>query len=179
MDPLRRSGVMILWPAACVLLALAACTPTPPVAIGPEPAPCTDSIAARVARTPPESVTVADREHALWAQAQCQLARDSATRAARQQAAAAPAVGQPGTGAAAASSSWPPPACEDSIAKRVARLPADSVSEADRAHARAAREACEQALASPPPPAGNPASANPTAVILIGALVVVVLAFAL
>ncbi len=178
MAPHRRLDVERLWPAACGLLLLAACTPTPQVAIGPQPAPCTDSVAARVARMPAESVTVADREHALWAQAQCRLALDSAERAA-QQTAVAQASGSGARGAASAAATWPPPACEDSIAQRVARLPADSVSAADREHARAAREECERALAAPPPPAGNPASANPTAALLLGAALIVLLVFVL
>ena len=91
-----------IWPAALALLATAGCMPAPSAAaFGPQPAPCTDSITARVARLPTESVTVADREHALWAQAQCRAALDSVGRAALQ-APASPGTSSPRTDAAGA-----------------------------------------------------------------------------
>jgi len=93
------------------------------------------------------------------------------------QAAAPPAASGTG-GRRHAGATWPPAACQDSIAARVARLPPDSVSEADRAHAKAARDACEMALAAPPESAANPASANPTASFLIaGAVILALLLF--
>lgn len=155
---------------ALVVLGCAACMQTTPVAYGPQPAPCTDSVTARVARLPAESVTVADREHALWTHEQCRVALDSQARAAAQP--APTATGAPG---AARAATWPPPACEDSIASRVARMPADSVSAADRQHAEAARQECERALAAPPPAARNAASRNQSAVWMIGAGLVVVM----
>ena len=156
-----------LWLAALALLAAAACTQTQYVYVGPQPAPCTDSIAARVAGLPPESVSVADREHALWSQTECKAALDSLARA---QAAAA------GGRRSRTSTTWPPPACKDSIAARVARMPAESVSVADREHATKARQECAQELAAAPAAPANPASANPLAAIAIGAGVVLLLA---
>ena len=173
----RGTSADRLWPAALALLATAACMQTRYVVVGPQPAPCTDSISARVARLPAESVSVADREHALWAQTQCKAALDSLQRAAAQQAptpAGAPSGARPSR--ARTSATWPPPACKDSIAARVARMPADSVSAADREHAARAQQECEQELAAPPPAAANPASSNPTAAVLIGVAVVALLA---
>ena len=180
MARLPRTRPDRLWPLGLTLLACAACTPTRRVSVGPPPEPCTDSVAARVARLPAESVTVADREHALWAQQQCKVALDSQSRAARQPA-AAPTDGAQGpahAAGAAATQTWPPPACKDSIAARVARMPSDSVSAADRQHAAAARLECERALAAPPPAPSNAASRNQAAVWLIGgALIVVMMLF--
>ena len=211
MAPHRGDYTSRVLPAAAALLALAACMPARyATTAGPQPAPCTDSVAARVARLPSESVTVADREHALWAQAECRIALDSQARAVRQAAAAprppfpscvdsvaarvarmppesvtvadrqraaaaqeecrrAVAAGPPSGYAAA---SWPPPPCVDSVGARVARMPAESVSVADRRHAAAARQECEIALSAPAASATNPASANPAAVLLIAGAVV-------
>jgi hypothetical protein len=158
-------------------VACAGCTTTSYVVIGPQPAPCTDSIAARVDRLPTDSVTLADREHALWAHEQCQVAL-----AARADSARRGTLGlAPGAAAriGADSAVWPPRACTDSIAARVARMPSDSVTAADRQHAAAAREECEIALASPPPPAANAASGWSTGVIAIGAALFVILVLTL
>jgi len=145
--------------------------------VGPQPAPCTDSIATRVDRLPTESVTVADREHALWAHEQCQVALAARADSARQGTLGA-APGTParrGTG----TSVWPPPACTDTVAARVARMPAESVSVADREHAAVARQDCEIALATPPPPPANAASGWSAGVIAIGAALFVILALTL
>jgi len=176
MARLPRTRADRLWPLGLTLLAFAACTPTQQVAFGPQPAPCTDSVAARVARLPAESVTVADRERALWAQEQCKVALDSQARAAAQPVPAATGASGPAhAGGAATVATWPPPACKDSIAARVARMPADSVSAADRQHAEAARLECERALTAPPPSASNVASRNRTAALLIAGAVIVVM----
>ncbi len=174
--PVSSARAPWLLPCAGLLVALAACMQTTQyVAIqGPQPAPCTDSIAARVARLPAESVTVADREHALWAQAECKVALDSMVRAARQAQLAAASQPQAGPGAhAEPDSGWPPPACKYSIATRVAHMPKDSVSAADLAHAAVANRACELALETPPPPAANPASINPQTTFMLAAVAVV------
>jgi hypothetical protein len=161
-------------PAAIAALSFAACTPAR-YAAGPQPAPCTDSIAARVARLPAESVTVADREHALWAQEECLSALAAQASGASQ--AAAPDSASHGAAAGRhAAAPWPPPPCTDSVAARVARMPAESVSVADRDHAAAARQACERALAARPPAPTNPASSNSaTAWLLAGVAIVLVL----
>jgi hypothetical protein len=158
-------------------VACAGCATTRYVVIGPQPAPCTDSIAARVARLPTDSVTVADREHALWAHEQCQVALAARADSARRGTLGA----APGTAARAGADSavWPPPACTDSVAARVARMPPDSVTVADRQHAAAARQECEIALASPPPPPVNAASGWSTGALAIGAALFVILVLTL
>lgn len=118
---------------------------------------------------PTESVTVADREHALWAREECRVALAAQLDSARRSATPGTASG----GRPGASTPWPPPPCVDTIAARVARMPPGSVSPADSVHAAAARLECERLLAAPPPPAANAASRNPTAVWMIGAALVV------
>ena len=175
----RGTSAKRFWPAALALLTATACMQTQYVVVGPQPAPCTDSIAARVARLPAESVSVADREHALWAQTQCKAALDSLARVAAQPVAYPAAGSGQGRRRTQNTAVWPPPACKDSIAARVARMPAESVSVADREHAAKAQQECEQELAAPPPAAANPASAMSPAAILLGVAVVALLALLL
>ena len=120
---------------------------------------------------------MADREHALWAHEQCQVALAARADSARRGTLGAE-PGKPGQDSARAAV-WPPPACTDSVAARVARMPAESVTVADREHATAARQQCEIALATPAPNPRNAASAWSAGALAIGAALFVILVLTL